>query len=545
MKFIQISEPNVPSAPEFNGYAIGIDLGTTNSVVAFVKSGKPEVLGPILPSVYKNIRSIKRSMGTNEKVEVDGYILSPAEISARILLKLKQQAEEILGQEVTKAVITVPAHFDDAARNDTRLAANLVGLEVLRLINEPTAASVAYGLDHQAEGIYLIYDFGGGTFDVSVLKMQKGVFQVLATGGDVRLGGDDIDAAILEYLKLPADQIMLAREAKEALSKAELWQHQDIKLSKLEFENIARPFIERTIEICKQTIKDSKEEIKDIVLVGGSTRIALVKKCLSDFLKKPLDNIDPDLVVAIGAAIQADALTNGSDNLLLDVTSLSIGLEVMGGMNERIINKNSSIPSSVTKQFTTYQDGQTGMIFHIVQGEREMVQDCRSLARFELKGIPPMKASAAKVSVTFNIDADGLLTVSAKEEISGISQVVEVKPSYGLTEREVEKMLEQAYMNAKQDMQAKTLAKLKLSAAGNIKNLREALEEDSQFIEAEEKQKLLLLIDQLEETLSSNDSKLIEKSNIALENNASNFIHERLNRQIKQVLKGHSTEEYK
>lgn len=541
MKFIQISEPNAPIENNLNGHAIGIDLGTTNSVVAAVIDGKPQVLGEILPSIYKDVRSIKRLMGTNEKVEVDGYLLTPVEISARILLNLKTQAEEILKEEVIKAVITVPAHFDDAARNDTKLAANIAGLEVLRLINEPTAASLAYGLDHNAEGIYLIYDFGGGTFDVSILKMQKGIFQVLATGGDTKLGGDDIDDAILNHLKLSKDKYLIAKEAKESFSKGNNWTNSKYSLSVDQFNQIIKPFIQRTIDICKATIKESSIDInliKDVVLVGGSTRINLVKEMLSNLLKKPLDNIDPDLVVALGAAIQADALTNGSDNLLLDVTSLSIGLEVMGGMNERIISKNSPVPSSVTKYFTTYQDGQTGILFHIVQGEREMVKDCRSLAKFELKNIPPMKASLAKIAVTFNIDADGLLTVSAKEEISGASQVVEMKPSYGLTEEEVENMLEQAYINAKQDMDAKQLAKSRLAAIGNINNLRQALEMDAEFIDRQEKEALLLQIRKLESIVNLSDVKAIEQTNADLEKQASHFIQERLNRQIKQALHG-------
>ena len=509
-------------------------------------NGKVEILGPVLPSIYNGVRSIKRLMGSNEKIEVDGEILTPVEISAHILSALKQQAEDILGEKVSKVVITVPAHFDDGARNDTKAAANIAGLEVLRLINEPTAAAVAYGLDHEVEGIYLIYDFGGGTFDVSILRMQKGVFQVLATGGDAVLGGDDIDNQLMKHLGLLKEQYLIAKEAKEVLSYEDNWTNSGFSLSKDEFEQIVRPFIARTIEICKNTIKDSKIDpkvIKDVVLVGGSTRIPLVKQMLADLLKRPLDNIDPDLVVAVGAAIQADALIHGSDNLLLDVTSLSIGLEVMGGMNERIISKNSPIPSSVTKYFTTYQDGQTGMIFHIVQGEREMVSDCRSLAKFELKGIPPMKASIAKVAVTFSIDADGLLTVSAREETSGIKQTIEVKPSYGLTEAEVENMLEQAYINAKEDMLARNLAKAKLLAQGNIVHLNQAIEEDREFIEESEKEQLLLLIDELKVIIDSNDLELIEQANKNLENMSSNFIQARINRKIKQVLQGKSTSE--
>ena len=544
MKLIQISEPNGPQVSEFDGYAVGIDLGTTNSVISCVIEGEVKILGPILPSVYQDIRSIKRLMGSDQKVELNNHSLTPVEISSYILSMLKLQAEEILGLEIKKAVITVPAHFDDGARGDTKLAANMAGLEVLRLINEPTAAAVAYGLDNDAEGIYLIYDFGGGTFDVSVLRMQKAVFQVLSTDGDAKLGGDDIDEAIMKHFNLPENQYFLAKEIKEKLSQDEYWSNGDYSLSRQDLDKIIHPFIERTISICADAIKNSNvasDMIKEIVLVGGSTRIPLIKTMLTDFLKKPLDNIDPDLVVAFGAAIQADALTNGSDNLLLDVTSLSIGLEIMGGMNERIISRNSPIPSSVTKFFTTHQDGQTGMMFHVVQGEREMVGDCRSLAKFELKGIPPMKASLAKVGVTFTIDADGLLTVSAKEENSGVKQIIEVKPSYGLTEADVEKMLEQAYINAKYDMDLKNLAKLKLLAADNIRNLYLALEEDKKFIKAEEMDDILASIRLLEDVVNSDDYELIEKSNKQLEENSSHFIQNRLNRKIKEILQGKST----
>ena len=502
MDFLQISEPESKLPINIAEYAVGIDLGTTNSVVAHSSNGEVKILGPILPSTYQEIRSIKRLMGSD--IEVKG--MRPEEISAQILKSLKKQAEEVLGVSVSKAVITVPAHFDDGARHATKIAANIAGLEVLRLINEPTAAAVAYGLDNQVEGIYLIYDFGGGTFDVSILRMQKGVFQVLATGGDVNLGGDDIDQAIMEYLKLPKELYHVAVQAKEYLSHNDHWKSEHGSLSKVGFEKIAHEFIDRTIAICEDTIVQSEIDrslIKEVVLVGGSTRMPLVGKMLTKKIKKPLDNIDPDLVVAMGAAIQAEALTRGSENLLLDVTSLSIGLEVMGGMNERIINRNSPIPTSVTKHFTTHQDKQTGIIFHIVQGEREMANDCRSLAKFELKGIPPMKASFARVAVTFTIDADGLLTISAIEENSGVKQDIIVKPSYGLTEEDVEKMIEQSYKNAAQDIRLKKLAEVKLSSHNNIINLTQAINEDADLLK--EKEKILQLISQLEILIKSDD----------------------------------------
>ena len=538
MKLLQISERASNIKPQVDSYAIGIDLGTTNSVVACVLFEQPKVLGPILPSIYQDIRSIKRLMGSNELVNE----LSPVEISSKILSQLKQQAEEILGESVGKAVITVPAHFDDAARNDTKLAAQIAGLEVLRLINEPTAAAVSYGLDNEAEGLYLIYDFGGGTFDVSILKMEKGVFQVLATGGDRHLGGDDIDYQIMEYLKLPEESYYIAKSLKERLSLGQ----QDPLLDISEFEQIVRPFIEKTIQICKDTIENSKidpKELKEVVLVGGSTRIPLLKQMITENIKKPLDTIDPDTVVALGAAIQGHALLHGSNNLLLDVTPLSIGLEVMGGMNEKVIARNTTIPLSATKYFTTYQDGQTGIIFHIVQGEREMVADCRSLARFELKNIPPMKAALAKVAVTFNIDADGLLSITAIEETSGVRQQVEVKPSYGLTDIEIENIIEQSYLNAAEDIKTKQFAESKLTAQNNIINITEAVNEDSDLLSERNQKKIRSLISNLKNLIDSNNVDLIIDANDKLEKETSSFIQDRLNRQIQKALGGKSVKD--
>ena len=551
MNLIQISEPETPKVKALDEFAIGIDLGTTNSVVACVINGKATILGPITPSIVTysddgymvgkpgGISSVKRLMSGDASIKLNQY--TPIEISSHILAHLKAQAEEYLGAKVSKAVITVPAHFDDAARHATKAAANLAGLEVLRLINEPTAAAMAYGLDHQAEGIYLIYDFGGGTFDVSILNMQKAVFQVLATGGDVNLGGDDIDQS------MNIANLKLAKEIKERLTIEESVEIAGVSFTKEKFEEIAKPFIEKTIQICLATINESKidlSQLKEVILVGGGTRIPLVKQMITAAIKVPLDNIDPDLVVAMGAAIQADSLLHGSDNLLLDVTSLSIGLEVMGGTNERIITKNSTIPLSVTKHFTTYQDGQTGIVFHIIQGEREMVRDCRSLAKFELKNIPPMRAGAAKVAVTFSVDGDGLLTVSAYEENSGVKQEILVKPSYGLSAEEVEKMLEQAYMNAAVDLAAKQLAEAKFASQTNILNLTQAMQEDAEFLTAANKQYLLEAIARLKEALNGNILNEIEQANSSFESESSSFIQDRLNRQIKMILQGQSTNNF-
>ncbi|MEK6734621.1 MAG: Hsp70 family protein [Pseudomonadota bacterium] len=559
MSLLQISEPN--TKPNYSKeYAIGIDLGTTNSVVACYRhversetssnrsfdyaqddARQVEVLGPILPSIYEKIRSVKRLMGTNQKIDINEAQISAVEVSSKILEKLKKQAEDILGEKVSKAVITVPAHFDNAARNDTKAAAYIAGLDILRLINEPTAAAVAYGLDEKAEGIYLIYDFGGGTFDVSILRMEKGVFQVIATGGDRDLGGDDIDYKIMDHLNMKEDQYFLARSAKETLSHKDIWQDSNYSLSREDLEILIHPLIAKTIKICEQTILESKidpKTIKEIVLVGGSTRIPLLKKMITESIKKPLDNIDPDRVVAIGAAVQADALVHGSSNLLIDVSSLSIGLEVMGGINEKIINKNSPIPYNVKKAFTTYQNGQTGIIFHIVQGEREMAVDCRSLAKFELKNIPPMKAGVPKVEVIFSLDADGLLTISAKELFSGTQQIVEVKPTYGLNKQEVENMIEQSYINAKKDMLALNLAKHKVIAQTNIKNLLEAIEEDKEILDRSQRQELLSLVTELEIILNTEDTKKIEEANLNLEKKSASFIQARLNQKINLALRG-------
>ena len=542
MQLLQISEPNEKIIDEQeNKIAIGIDLGTTNSVIACVRNSKAEVLGPIQPSIYEDIISVKRIMGSNKKISN----LTAEEISAKILLKLKKQAEAILGSTISQAVITVPAHFDEAARNATKLAAKLANIEVLRLINEPTAAAIAYGLDNDAEGTYLIYDLGGGTFDVSILRMQKGVFQVIATGGDNQLGGDDIDREVAKHLKLQ-DNILFAKSAKEFLSHNDIFKHKNIELTKQTLNKLALPFIARTIEITNQTILEagcSINDIKEIILVGGSTRMPLLKAEIAKNFKQPLDSIDPDITVALGAAMQADALINGSDNLLIDVNSLSLGLEVMGGMNERIINKNTAIPAVVTKYFTTYEDGQTSINFHIVQGEREMAKDCRSLANFELKGIPPMKAARAKVAVTFSIDTDGLLTVSAKEETTNIAQEISVKPTYGLNINDIEEMILKSYEHAAEDIENRQISEEKLKIEKNIKNIQQAIKDSEFLLQNSEKQEILKALDEAAISLTKLSSDILQEANHKLETIAGPFLQTRLNWQLKQILKGKTTKE--
>lgn len=536
MNLLQISEPKESLPVDLSTIAVGIDLGTTNSVIAYSNDAKPIALGPLLPSIYKDIRSIKRLMGKNKKIDQ----FHPEEISAEILKKLVSQGEKIINKSITKAVITVPAHFDDAARAATKMAANLAGIEVLRLINEPTAAAIAYGLDAKAEGTILVYDFGGGTFDVSLLKIQKGVFQVISTAGDSNLGGDDIDHIIMKHLNLPDDLYYIAKEAKEYLSNHQQWKSEYGNLSLTELNYLIKDLVNKTIAITLRTIDDAKltiQEIDAIVLVGGSTRLQLVKELISREIKEPLDNIDPDRVVALGAAIQAEALTRGSNTLLIDVNSLSIGLEVYGGLNEKIINRNSPLPASVTKYFTTYQDNQTGITFNIVQGEREMASDCRSIVKFELKGIPPMKAGMAKVAATFLIDCDGLLTITAIEERSGLKKQLEVKANYGLSRDDIEIMINDAYKNAEIDINLKKLTEVRIASKNIINNLNIELKEN-QLVDIELRNKILKLIDNLENALMSDDIIEITENKISLESESAIFIQECLNRKIKNILQG-------
>jgi molecular chaperone HscA len=620
---LDIYEPGetpLPHADE-RGAAIGIDLGTTNSVVAISRAGTPETIRDtsgraLIPSVVAyhdgaapivgdeavaqlannptaTVSSVKRLMGRGladlqgvagtlpfavvpgsgegsmVRLLVGGRDLSPVEISAEVLRACKARAEASLGQDVTRAVITVPAYFDDAARTATRDAARIAGLEVLRLVNEPTAAALAYGLDHAAEGLYAVYDLGGGTFDFSLLRLEKGVFQVLATGGDTALGGDDFDRLLAEHVLaqrkaqgLPAEldagdaKLILAdaRRIKEGLSEhaAVDW---EIKINSIssrhqvaatEFTATIAPLVGRTIEIARNVLADAKVEsaaVKGVVLVGGSTRVPSVRDAVAAaFDKPPLSDIDPDEVVALGAALQAEALTVGSDMLLLDVTPLSLGIETMGGLVEKIIPRNTPIPVALAQEFTTYQDGQTAMAIHAVQGERELVADNRSLARFELDGIPPMTAGAARIKVTFAVDADGLLSVSAAEKITGISQRVEVRPSYGLDEDTMARMLRDSLDHAAEDMEQRLLVEARVEARRAVSALDAALVADADLLDAQEQAEIREAKALVEKAIDGTDRDAINAAVEALDRRTQIFAERRMDRGINQALTGMNVE---
>ncbi|HJW26387.1 MAG TPA: Fe-S protein assembly chaperone HscA [Rhodocyclaceae bacterium] len=621
MALFQIAEPGESAAPHEHKLAIGIDLGTTNSLVATVRSGLAVVLNdehgrPLLPSVVRylpgggtevgyeaqvrqaadpknTISSAKRFMGRGlkdiahvesmpydfleapgmVKLKTNAGVKSPVEVSAEILKCLKARAEAALGGELVGAVITVPAYFDDAQRQATKDAAKLAGLNVLRLLNEPTAAAIAYGLDNAAEGIYAVYDLGGGTFDISILKLTKGVFEVLATGGDSALGGDDFDQRIfcwaIEEADLqplsPQDARLLmtrAREAKEFLTyhpeapitaRLSTDEMVDLRLDVDVFAGITQTLVSKTLQAVKKALRDAglrPEDVKGVVMVGGATRMPQVQKAVGDFFhQEPLTNLDPDKVVALGAATQANMLvgnkTGQDDWLLLDVIPLSLGLETMGGLTEKVIPRNSTIPVARAQEFTTFKDGQTAMAIHVVQGERELVSDCRSLARFELRGIPPMVAGAARIRVTFQVDADGLLSVTAREQTTGVEASVTVKPSYGLSDDEIAGMLQDSMEHAKDDAFQRALKEAQVEAQRMIEATRAALQEDSHLLSADEIARIEATIGKLAAAMEGDNRRLINLAMDDLGFETQEFAHRRMDQSIKRALAGRKVNEIK
>ena len=621
MALLQIAEPGEATAPHQHRLAVGIDLGTTNSLVATVKSGVSTVLltqdgDPLLPSVVRyvpdgdvvvgqaaraaqaedpenTIVSVKRFMGRGiadvakygalpyrfvdspgmVKIETVAGVKSPVDVSAEILKALRKQAEESLAGELVGAVITVPAYFDDAQRQATKDAASLAGINVLRLLNEPTAAAVAYGLDNASEGTFAVFDLGGGTFDISILRLTKGIFEVLSTNGDSALGGDDFDQAIGAHWRsaygiAAADHrdtrrlLMAARDVKERLTTQDVvetvlplsyGQAFRLKLSRSDFHAMTASLVQRTLQPVKKALRDAKLAVKDIdgvVMVGGATRMPHVQQAVATFFgKPPLNNLDPDRVVALGAAIQANVLAGNhaaDDLLLLDVIPLSLGLETMGGLTEKVIPRNSTLPIARAQEFTTYKDGQTAMSIHVVQGERELVKDCRSLARFELRGIPPMVAGAARILVAFQVDADGLLSVSARETVSGVETRVEVKPSYGLSDVEIAEMLKASFSHADEDAQARALSEQRVDAARMIEALKAALEKDGEALLAgDERAGIEAAIISLVNVAAGGDHRSIKDGISALSTATEDFAARRMDRSVADALRGRKIEDVK